>query len=184
MKGNYLFLSLAILALLVVACTGHSNKMEESSRIEGKEINEDVTAALYAHYHQNPVTQAQKDENLLISYAIDNNLDVLRRPSGLYYIIERDGTGPNFNRGQKCKAHYSGYFIDGRVFDSSIERGSPLVFTVGAMNSGWNEGLTFMNSGTRAKLLIPSHLGYGERGFPGYVPPNTPIIFDIEILPL
>jgi len=139
---------------------------------------------LYINYTPEPKTQDQKDENALIDYAIDNELDVSKTASGLYYTILKKGVGPNFVHGQPCKAHYKGYFLDGKVFDASYKRGEPLFFTVGQMNAAWNEGLKLMNTGTIATLLVPSRLGYGERGFPGYVPPNTPLIFDLEVLPL
>ena len=175
---------LIIIYSVFLSCTNQSSVKNENGSESNAEITDDFTASLYTNYHQNPVSQAQKDENMLIDYAIDKDLNVSRTSSGLYYFIEKEGQGEKLKHGQKCKAHYSGYFVDGRVFDSSIERGSPIEFTIGQMNPGWNEGLTYMNIGTKAKLLIPSHLAYGQRGFPGYVPPNTPIIFDLEILPL
>lgn len=158
-------------------------KLEETATKVKKPMGA-LAEKLYVNYTANPTNQDQLDENALIDYAVDNGLDVTRTASGLYYYIEKEGSGPNFIMGQPCKAHYSGAFLDGKVFDSSYNRGKPIFFSVGQMNAAWNEALQLMNTGTKAKLLIPSRLGYGEKGFPGYVPPNTPLFFDLEIMPL
>ena len=139
---------------------------------------------LYANYTVNPTTQDQKDENALIDYAVDKGLDVKRTTSGIYYVVEEQGKGEIMVQGQPFRAHYSGYFLDGKVFDSSYDRGQPLAATVGAMNAAWNEALVTFPVGSKLKLLLPSRLGYGSRGFPGFVPPNTPLIFDMHIMPL
>jgi len=157
---------------------------EKAEQVVKKKPEGALAEKLYVNYTAEPQNQFQKDENALIEYAVDNGLDVTRTATGLYYLIEKEGVGPKYIHGQPCKAHYSGYFLDGKVFDSSYNRGKPLFFSVGQMNAAWNEALKLMNTGTKAKLLIPSKLAYGERGFPGYVPPNTPLVFDLEVLPL
>ena len=149
-----------------------------------KKIDMMGISQLYVNFHDNPTTQAQKDENRLIDYAVDKEIDVKRTSSGLYYAVHQKGQGPTYIMGQPCKAHYSGYTLDGKIFDSSHKRGQPLMFNVGQMIPGWNEALKMMNSGTKAQLLIPSHLAYGERGFPGLIEPHTPLIFDLEVVPL
>ncbi len=161
---------------------------------DGKAPTENTTAnlnkaikkesKLYANYTDNPTTQDQKDENALIDYAIEKGLDVKRTASGMYYVVDEKGKGEVMVHGQPFQAHYSGYFLDGKVFDSSYERGQPLAATVGAMNAAWNEALVTFPVGSKLKLLLPSRLGYGARGFPGFVPPNTPLIFDMHIMPL
>lgn len=178
---------LALSFLIFLACkTDKQTPVSEESKkaLPQKENMSEIATKLYAYYTANPTTQAQIDENALINYAVDNNLDVSRTASGLYYLLEEKGDGPLLTWGQPCQAHYNGYFLDGKIFDSSYNRNKPIVFSIGQMNKGWNEGLQLMNVGTKGKLLLPSHLGYGEKGFPGYVPPNTPIIFDLEILPI
>ena len=152
--------------------------------IQKREATSELAERLYSRFHANPATQAQKDENALIDYAVDKNLDAVRTASGLYYVIHKEGVGKKYIHGQPLSAHYQGYFLDGKVFDSSYKRGVPITFNVGQMVPGWNEALKLMNSGTKAQLLIPSSLAYGDRGFAGFVPPNTPLIFDLETLPL
>ena len=177
---------LSSLFLLSGCVTDSSKKAENpvSTAIQKREATSELAERLYAGFHSNPTTQAQKDENALIDYAVDKNLDVKKTASGMYYIIHKEGVGENYISGQPVNAHYQGYFLDGKVFDSSYKRGTPLTFNVGQMIPGWNEALMTMNSGTKAQLLIPSSLAYGARGFPGFVPPNTPLIFDLETLPL
>lgn len=148
------------------------------------ELDESYVAGLYAHYSSKPELQAHKDENRIIDYILGQSLEYQRKPSGLYYYIVKNGEGAHYTYGQPCQAHYEGYFLDGRRFDSSIEKGEPLNFRLGQMIAGWNEILQDFNPGTELKIIVPSALAYGERGFPGYVPPNEVIAFDIYTIPV
>jgi len=182
-----LIVSSFLLLSFLSSCVTDTKKTEltqpaNTSTIKKSEI--DKTNKLYAYFTDNPQTQDQKDENALIDYAIDKGLDVTRTASGMYYVLEKEGTGTVLMQSQPFKAHYSGYFMDGKTFDSSLDRGEPIAATVGAMIPGWNEALKTFKVGSKMTLLIPSRLAYGSRGFPGFVPPNTPLIFDLEILPL
>lgn len=187
MKKSFFILFVCSVTL---SCKNDSSKGEQAGSVETvtnpqvKKPTGAIAEKLYVNYYTNPSSQAEKDQNALIDYAVENDLNVERTKSGLYYIIEQKGTGPNLIMGQPTKAHYTGHFLDGRVFDSSRNKGVPMFFNVGQMIPGWNEALQFINVGTKIKLLIPSRLAYADRGFPGYVPPNTPLIFDIEILPI
>lgn len=102
--------------------------------------------------------------------------------SGLYYIIEKEGAGNNPTATSTVKVHYEGKFIDGKIFDSSIQRGQPIEFGLNQVIPGWTEGLQLLKPGGKAKLLIPPALGYGERGYPGAIPPNAWLQFDVELL--
>ena len=180
----------SILLLIVVSCLiscvsdTPKNKISEPDAEPKKELTSEIAVKLYANYHQNPSNQLQIDENALLDYAIDHNLDVTRTASGLYYIIHKEGNGPTFVMGQPFKAHYRGYTLDGKIFDSSYKKNRPIIYNVGDMVTGWNEAFQIMNVGTKAQLLIPSRLAYGAGGYPGLIKPNTPIAFDLEILPL
>ena len=104
--------------------------------------------------------------------------------SGLRYLItEANEDGQEVKAGDMVRVHYSGQFLDGKVFDSSIERGEPIEFNVGTgkVIPGWDEGLQLLKVGEKATLLIPSQLAYGERGV-GPIPPNTPLKFEVEIV--
>ena len=104
--------------------------------------------------------------------------------SGLKYIDEVVGTGPPVDPCQTVTVHYTGWLADGTKFDSSVDRGRPYPLTLGvrAVIAGWDEGLASMNVGGKRRLIVPAVLGYGERGYPGSIPPNAVLIFDVEVL--
>ncbi|XP_069118396.1 peptidyl-prolyl cis-trans isomerase FKBP2-like [Argopecten irradians] len=87
-------------------------------------------------------------------------------------------------KGDTLKMHYTGTLPEGEEFDSSIPRGEPFTFTLGANQviKGWEKGLLGMCEGEKRKLVIPSHLGYGERGAPPKIPPNSDLVFEVELL--
>lgn len=105
-------------------------------------------------------------------------------PSGLKYIDEVVGTGAQPTKGQTVKVHYTGTLSDGKKFDSSKDRNQPFEtqIGVGMVIPGWDEGIMSMKVGGKRKLIIPSQLGYGERGAGGVIPPNATLIFDVELL--
>ena len=104
--------------------------------------------------------------------------------SGLQYVVLKKGDGPKPQKGDVVEVHYVGTLEDGTKFDSSIDRGQPLEFPVGVgkVIPGWDEALLMMNVGDKWKLIIPPDLAYGERGYPGVIPPNSTLIFDVELL--
>lgn len=104
--------------------------------------------------------------------------------SGLEYADLKVGDGPVARRGQTVKVHYTGWLTSGKKFDSSVDRGEPFEFTLGAGDviKGWDEGVEGMKVGGKRQLKIPSQLGYGSRGAAGIIPPNATLIFDVELL--
>jgi FKBP-type peptidyl-prolyl cis-trans isomerase len=107
---------------------------------------------------------------------------VVTTASGLQYEIIKAGTGPKPKAEDEVKCHYKGTLIDGKVFDSSIERGEPATFPVNRVIPGWTEALQLMPVGSKWKLYIPASLGYGERGAGQDIKPNSTLIFEVELL--
>lgn len=111
-------------------------------------------------------------------------------PSGLKFEDTVVGSGPSPTRGQTCVMHYTGWLFDGTTrgakFDSSVDRGQPFEFPIGAgrVIKGWDEGVATMKVGGKRTLVIPPALGYGDRGAGGVIPPRATLWFDVELLGL
>ena len=99
-------------------------------------------------------------------------------------IDHQIGTGAEAKPGNKVSVHYTGTLENGSKFDSSLDRGDPFVFTLGKgqVIKGWDQGIAGMKVGGKRRLEIPPELGYGARGFPGAIPPNAKLIFEVELL--
>ena len=104
--------------------------------------------------------------------------------SGLKYVDQAVGTGDVAVAGKTVSVHYTGWLENGKKFDSSVDRGQPFSFPLGAgrVIKGWDEGVQGMKIGGKRKLTIPSDLGYGSRGAGGVIPPNATLIFDVELI--
>ncbi|MBT3320656.1 MAG: FKBP-type peptidyl-prolyl cis-trans isomerase [Anaerolineae bacterium] len=108
----------------------------------------------------------------------------MKTESGLEYTEKKAGTGKQAEAGKTVSVHYEGKLPDGKVFDSSFQRGTPIEFQlgVGQVIQGWDEGIALMKVGGEATLTIPPELGYGERGAGGVIPPNATLIFKVELV--
>lgn len=107
-----------------------------------------------------------------------------KTPSGLFYkITEKSGSDKKPQKGSIVSVHYTGSLTNGMVFDSSLSRNQPIEFTlgIGQVIPGWDEGIQLLNQGDKARLIIPSHLAYGQRGAGGVIPPNATLIFDVSL---
>ncbi|MRI02020.1 peptidylprolyl isomerase [Kriegella sp. EG-1] len=104
--------------------------------------------------------------------------------SGLRYKIIQKGNGAKAEKGKKVSVHYEGSLLDGQVFDSSYKRNQPIDFQlgVGQVISGWDEGISLLQIGDKARFVIPSNLAYGTAGAGGVIPPNATLIFDVELM--
>ena len=104
--------------------------------------------------------------------------------SGLRYKIIQKGNGVKAEKGKTVSVHYKGQLADGTVFDSSYKRNQPIYFPLGVVQviPGWDEGISLLSVGDKARLVIPSHLGYGSRGAGGVIPPDANLVFDVELM--
>lgn len=165
-----------------------------------EEVFEDYFNDLVAEQQKKQTEQAgvQLDEDVqtIESYIQENNLDASKTASGLYYVIEEEGSGAQVEQGDKISVNYTGYVLDGTVFDTSIESKAkesdtydenrpyePFTFDVGQgmVIPGWDEGLQLLKEGAKAKFLIPSPLAYGPSQRGAVIVPNSILIFDVEV---
>ena len=104
--------------------------------------------------------------------------------SGLRYDLISKTDGSKAKIGDMVKVHYKGQLIDGTVFDSSYKRNQPIEFKVGVgqVIKGWDEGISLLRVGEKARFVIPSNLAYGEMGAGGVIPPNATLVFDVELV--
>ena len=133
-------------------------------------------------------SSCQKDENVnfdvqneeeIVNYIKQNNLNALKSITGLYYIVTKEGTGAQPNSNSNVVVNYKGYFTNGKVFDQSSESG--IAFNLQQVISGWTEGITYFKKGGEGVLLVPSKLGYGQEGN-SRIPGGSVLIFDIKLL--
>jgi peptidylprolyl isomerase len=166
------------------------NAIRQGDRIERMEIEaKEAAAAFDAVAAFESGQEAAKREAQEAAAAADKALADLvagfeRTDSGLYYRMDTVGSGPCPSKGQNVKVHYTGMLTDGSIFDSSVQRGTPIAIAIGVgqVIEGWDEGIMLLNEGSKARFVIPSHLGYGSRGAGGVIPPNATLIFDVELV--
>ena len=123
--------------------------------------------------------QAAIDDQLIQDYLIANNLVADKDPSGVYVIIDQQGAGPECNSTSDVRVAYTGYFLDGEIFDGSNSQG--ITFNLGGVIEGWRIGIPYFREGGSGKLLIPSGLAYGPNG-QASIPGNAVLIFDIDLI--
>lgn len=127
--------------------------------------------------------QASLDEDIIRKYVADNNLDAKRTPEGIYYTTERAGSNPKPTIDSSVTVHYKGTLLDGTVFDSSYERGTPATFPLRNVVKGWQIGIPLFGKGGKGTIIIPSGLAYGPNPRPGgKIKPNDVLIFDVEVI--
>lgn len=110
--------------------------------------------------------------------------DTMHFENGLKMIRINSTDGEKAESFKKVKVHYTGYFLDGKVFDSSVERGQPFQFEIGRRQviEGWDEGIAKLREGEKARLIIPYQLAYGEKGRPPVIPAKSTLVFDVELI--
>lgn len=147
------------------------------------EFQKEMQAKFAADIKKDSIAQS-KEDSVLQLYLTRNKITAQKSRSGLIYIEDQKGTGPIAQAGRKVKVHYTGRLLDGTKFDSSVDRNLPFEFEVGKgkVIKGWDEAIPKMSVGGKARLIIPSKIGYGKNGSPPKIPPFSTLIFEVELL--
>lgn len=126
---------------------------------------------------------AQKEIDNRNAYLKANDITVVPSETGLYYVETEEGTGTAPEDGNTVVVHYTGKFLDGKVFDSSVQRNQPFEFQlgVGQVIKGWDEGIAYMKKGGKATLIIPSDLAYGPNNY-STIPGHSTLVFEVELI--
>lgn len=130
----------------------------------------------------NPAARENIEKGAKFMQEISNNKSVYSTRSGLKYRKLKDGNGKHPTINDRVKVHYTGTLIDGKKFDSSVDRGEPITFPLNQVIAGWTEGLQLMDEGSKYILYIPYNLGYGVRGAGNDIPGGSTLIFEVELL--
>ncbi len=154
-----------------------------ASQVSDEDLNEAfsvVSKKLQEQEQKAAKEKAGEGEAYLAENAKRDEVTVLE--SGLQYEVIATGDGEKPTAQSTVRTHYHGTFINGDVFDSSVDRGQPAEFPVGGVIAGWTEALQLMTEGSKWRLYIPYHLAYGEQGSQGAIPPYSALVFDVELL--
>ena len=143
-------------------------------------------SAVFFYIYRTSTNKASAKENVQLGEAFlaanRANEGVKVTNSGLQYLVLREGTGSQHPAASdRVKVHYHGTLIDGTVFDSSVDRGQPIEFSLNQVIKGWTEGLQLMVVGEQTRLFIPSNLAYGNRST-GAIGAGSTLVFDVELL--
>ncbi len=160
---------------------------EREPRLSPEEVSELVMELLAKAQKENArrrVEQAETNMQEGEEFLAENKAKdgVVETASGLQYIVLTQGDGPSPAAADRVTVHYEGKLLDGKVFDSSYERGEPAEFLLGAVISGWTEGVQLMKVGSKYRFFIPSDLAYGGRGAGQDIGPNATLIFEVELI--
>jgi len=148
---------------------------QEEYSLEQQRISEDIS--------ERSEELAQEEKEKLEEYKEKEDIETKPLESGLIYIEKEEGDGKPVEAGDEVEIHYEGRLLDGTVFDSSYKAGQPIEIVIGEgqVIGGWEEGISLMNVGGKATLIIPSDLAYGAQGVQGIIPPFSTLVFDVEI---
>ena len=178
MKKIVFFLLPIILLFLTCETAVKPEKADRQNSVDEDELIARYSTQLIA----NPRTQDEIDQNVILNFLIDSLWDFQKTPSGIFYQIEKAGEGKSPNLQSQVIAHYRGTLLNGKEFDSSIKKGTPLMFSLNGVIQGWQEALPMLKVGGKGAFLIPSRLAYGKTGLPGLIDPNSVLMFEIELI--
>lgn len=164
--------------------TVFENKEPEISTEEYQELMKNFQEKVQAKMKEEQEEASNEAKGLGEKFLAENksNDGVKVTESGLQYKIIEQGNGNNATEDDTVEVHYEGKLLDGTVFDSSYQRGQTVSFALKSVIKGWTEGVQLMNPGSVYELYIPSDLAYGEAGAGGAIPPNSALIFKVELV--
>jgi len=149
---------------------------------EAKKFNAEKTFADYFVKKEAADKLAVEKQKEAKEKALKEFSNAASTPIGLKYIVLQEGTGNKPVATSNVKVHYTGMFLDGKVFDSSVQRGQTIDFGLNQVIKGWTEGVQLMPEGSKYKFYIPYQLAYGDLGAGGVIPPKADLIFEVELL--
>ena len=141
-------------------------------------------AKAFEDFNKSKADRIKKEKENELKILKDLSKGFSKTSSGLLYKFEKENNSHKPSNGNKVKVHYKGMLLDGTVFDSSFKRNQPIEFTlgVGQVIKGWDEGISLLGIGDKASFIIPSDLAYGASGAGGVIPPNSTLIFEVELI--
>ena len=150
----------------------------------GEKAEKFDSVKVFDDFNKSKAERLKKDKENYLKLLNDISQGFSKTKSGLLYKFETHNNSEKPSTGDKVSVHYKGMLLDGTVFDSSYKRNEPIVFTlgVGQVIKGWDEGVSLLGIGDKAKLIIPAELAYGEAGAGGIIPPNATLIFEVELV--
>jgi len=165
------------------ALSGKESRLsDEEMRAALASLQERTVAAMQASMKEKAQKNLAEGEKFLAENKTKEG--VKTTASGLQYKVIEEGEGPSPKSGDTVTVHYRGTLVDGTEFDSSYQRGEPATFPLTGVIPGWTEALQLMKKGSKWELYIPSELAYGERGAGNRIPPNSTLIFEVELISL
>jgi peptidyl-prolyl cis-trans isomerase A (cyclophilin A) len=178
LDGNYNVYGYVVSGMSVVNATAIGDKIESVKIVRvGKDASDFDAPKVFMT--QFKIFGASFDDKVKARFP-----NAIKTASGLYYVIDKPGTGPMAKVGQTVTVHYTGTLWNGTKFDSSVDRGEPFSFPLGQHRviPGWDEGFGLLRVGTKGKLIIPYNLAYGDRSPGAGIPPKSDLIFEVEML--
>ena len=141
-------------------------------------------AKAFEEFNKSKADRIKKEKEKELKMLKDLSKGFSKTSSGLLYKFEKENNSQKPSKGNKVKVHYKGMLLDGTVFDSSLKRNQPIEFTlgIGQVIKGWDEGISLLGIGDKASFIIPSDLAYGASGAGGVIPPNTTLVFEVELI--
>ena len=167
---------------------GHSDAFNDAERLLTKEqvdaLMKKFNQTAQKYFAEKAAKEAEANRAKGVAFLAEKEKEkgVTKTASGLLYEVLTPGKGKKPSATNKVKVHYHGTLIDGTVFDSSVDRGTPIDFGLNQVIPGWTEGVQLMPVGSKYKFYIPSNLAYGERGSPPKIGPGEALVFEVELI--